>query len=264
MPGHPTTIDPPHPASSLRVAAVLEAFDPDRRLPHLLPQIWDIVRPGVPAAVRRFWHDAAGGRIEPARLDRLVERDIRYTHGKFTGPFGQDWLDRMSRRGRASVEHGGRDDDFLGGLMHNYHRRHEEICVALAADPARLPALTQALYSLASIEIQAILAGGTAAREERERERVADTLRRMDVLHDEAEAGRAELARAMQGVTEVVRSIEGIAQQTKLLALNAAIEAARAGNSGRGFAVVAAEVKKLAADTQQATARAGLLLAVAG
>jgi methyl-accepting chemotaxis protein len=54
----------------------------------------------------------------------------------------------------------------------------------------------------------------------------------------------------------VVDAIAGIAAQTNLLALNASIEAARAGAAGRGFAVVAGEVKKLAGDTQAATARA--------
>ncbi|HEY3765852.1 MAG TPA: methyl-accepting chemotaxis protein [Gaiellales bacterium] len=50
----------------------------------------------------------------------------------------------------------------------------------------------------------------------------------------------------------IVDTITSIARQTNLLALNAAIEAARAGDQGRGFAVVAEEVRKLAADSQEA------------
>ncbi|WP_432512762.1 GAF domain-containing protein [Kineococcus sp. SYSU DK001] len=62
------------------------------------------------------------------------------------------------------------------------------------------------------------------------------------------------LEQASAGIDEVVRTIQGIAAQTKLLALNATIEAARAGEAGRGFAIVAEEVKELSGETERATA----------
>ncbi len=78
-----------------------------------------------------------------------------------------------------------------------------------------------------------------------------------EAIDTSAAAGEkvSALEEASHEIAGVVELITSIAEQTNLLALNATIEAARAGEAGKGFAVVAGEVKDLATETAQATAR---------
>ncbi len=65
--------------------------------------------------------------------------------------------------------------------------------------------------------------------------------------------GVKQLAQATQNISEVVKFVRQIAEETNLLALNASIEATKAGESGKGFSVVAYEIRKLAEQTKNST-----------
>lgn len=82
----------------------------------------------------------------------------------------------------------------------------------------------------------------------------AEGRRRQVATEFESTIGVVEgLSKASAHIGNFSKVIGKISDQTNLLALNATIEAARAGDAGRGFGVVASEVKRLAAQTGEAS-----------
>ena len=95
------------------------------------------------------------------------------------------------------------------------------------------------------------------------REAVDEVVKGMARIREQVEAVAASilhLNEQNQAIGEIIAAVNDLTDQSKLLAVNAAIEAGRAGEYGRGFAVVAQEVKSLADQSRQATAKIRTIL----
>ncbi len=85
-------------------------------------------------------------------------------------------------------------------------------------------------------------------------------IRRIEAQMESIAESILKLSEHGQAIGGIIATVEDIAEQSNLLAVNASIEAARAGEHGKGFAVVAQEVKSLAEQSKQATARIRAIL----
>ncbi|HAO92719.1 MAG: hypothetical protein A2X93_03510 [Deltaproteobacteria bacterium GWC2_56_8] len=68
------------------------------------------------------------------------------------------------------------------------------------------------------------------------------------------------LSEQNQMISEIIATVDDIAEQANLLAVNASIEASRAGEHGKGFIVVAQEIKSLSEQSKQATKQVRTIL----
>jgi len=89
---------------------------------------------------------------------------------------------------------------------------------------------------------------------------VASGMRRTREQVEVVAASIMRLNEQSKAIGEIIAAVLDLTDQSKLLAVNAAIEAGRAGEHGRGFAVVAQEVKSLADQSKDATAKIRAIL----
>jgi len=92
----------------------------------------------------------------------------------------------------------------------------------------------------------AALAGEMEKQAQLQAQRAATIATTTNALSRDLELAVAELRASSGQMHTVLRTVERIADHTRLLSINASIEAARAGEHGRAFAVVVDEVQRLA------------------
>jgi methyl-accepting chemotaxis protein len=87
-----------------------------------------------------------------------------------------------------------------------------------------------------------------------------ESMRRLMSQMESIAATMQHLNSRSDSISQIIASVDDLAVQSNLLSVNAAIEAARVGEVGKGFAVVAQEVKDMANQSREATARARAIL----
>jgi len=211
-------------------------------------------------------------RAVAATADQIAAGDLR---GKVPVQGSNDQL------GNAFLRMSGNLRQQIGGML--------EGATVLGSSATQIVASTTQLASNASQTAAAVTETTTTVEEVRQTAHVAsqkaravsDTAQEAVQISkngrksiDDVTAGMARIRTQMEAIAEsmmrlgeqsqtigqIIATVEDLAAQSNLLAVNAAIEAAKAGEHGKGFGVVAQEVKSLAEQSRQATARVRTIL----
>jgi len=89
---------------------------------------------------------------------------------------------------------------------------------------------------------------------------LSETINELKVVFEQSLMRSSQLTQKAEEISNIIQTIQQIANQTHLLSLNARLEAARAGESGKGFAVVAEEIKKLSESSKFSSEKIGIIL----
>lgn len=146
----------------------------------------------------------------------------------------------------------------VGGLADVAVRKSEESSAALTDEVFALGEDTAALSTTIADSLST-MSSGEDSLESAMSDLKLDVERLKEVRGAQSEAATsvkrylAMIGEEVAQASQLLETIEDVAEQTNVLAINAAIQAAKAGQYGRGFAVIAGEIQKLSVATGRAS-----------
>ena len=145
----------------------------------------------------------------------------------------------------------------ISGVVENQAAQLSQQSAAIAEVTATVEELSESSGQIADNAQTALSAAEEALNlSQKSSKAIKEVSSQMERVHSDNLARKSDMSaldEKSREITEIMKLINDIAEQTKLIAFNAALEASSAGERGKRFGVVAGEIRKLADNVMDST-----------